>query len=103
VAPGVSTLQLLAPAPEGSEATFRDGTVGRNTFRGFPLHNLDLAMSKRIAIEETQIELRAEAFNLFNAPHFGIPERWLESRAFGQATTTIAPGRVLQLALRFSF
>jgi hypothetical protein len=104
LAPGVSTFQMLATTRDQTGSlVFRDGRLGRNAFRGFSLHNLDLALSKHLPWRERNLEFRAEAFNVFNSPHFGLPERWLESPAFGAATTTVSPARTLQVALKFAF
>jgi hypothetical protein len=47
--------------------------------------------------------LRVDVFNLFDRANFGIPVRLLEAPAFGQAVSTVTPGRRVQLALKFSF
>lgn len=66
--------------------------------------NLDLALSKAIELGESrQIMIRCEAFNALNTPQFGIPQRLLEAPSFGREVRTIAPARLLQLALKFSF
>ena len=103
---GVSVLQLTAEKSDGSllAPNGQAGAVGRNTFRAPGMANLDLALSRTIELGETrQITVRGEAFNVLNTPQFGIPQRLLEAPAFGQEVRTLAPARLLQVALKFSF
>jgi hypothetical protein len=91
------TFSLLAPVGQ-------DGRVGRNTFRAGNVLELDMAVDKRIDFGERQsLLLRVEAFNFINRANYGVPVRFLEARAFGQATETITPGRRIQIVLRYSF
>lgn len=98
----VDPLTLLA-------APGQDGAVGRNTFRsgGFVLVNLALIREFRIPVgrsaEFHKLTFRAEAFNLTNRANFGIPVRFLEAPGFGDATTTVTPGRRIQFGLRYTF
>jgi hypothetical protein len=97
--------QWQAPNPGGCLAIpGQDGMVGRNTFRGWGLYNTDVALSRTIRIRaEHTLQLRAEVFNVLNHPDFGIPDRILESPAFGRAVTTVAPPRTTQLNLKYVF
>ncbi|MBO0861977.1 MAG: TonB-dependent receptor, partial [Chloracidobacterium sp.] len=48
----------------------RQGNLGRNTLRGFPLSQVDLALSRQFNLtERVNIQFRTEAFNLFNHPN----------------------------------
>jgi len=97
LAPGTNPAALLAPP--GS-----DGIVGRNTFRAGSISSIDLALSKTFAFKERyRVAWRLESFNTANRSNFGIPVRILESPAFGQATRTATPNRILQIAGRFDF
>jgi len=50
------------------------GNSGRNTMCGPALKNLDVAISKRIRLNDrASLQFRAEAFNLFNHPNFDVP------------------------------
>jgi hypothetical protein len=54
--------------------TPRQGSLGRNTFRGFSLFEADVAISRRFrVVERYGIQARFEAFNLFNHPNFSPP------------------------------
>jgi hypothetical protein len=88
------------------------GTTPRDFFRGPGRTNLDLALAKTTAItEKVNIELRLEAFNVFNHAEFANPDTNIDDATFGQITsTTIGTGanavqtqRILQLAGRLTF
>lgn len=88
---------LLAPVGQ-------DGRVGRNTFRAGNVLELDLALSKAFHFTSQQrVTLRAEAFNFLNRSNFGVPVRFLEAPAFGQATDLLTPGRRIQVSAKYSF
>ena len=84
------------------------GTVGtRGILRGPKFFNTDLSVSKafRLPFEGHRLELRGEAFNLFNTVNFnasGISLSLANPTTFGQYSTA-ADARVLQLALRYAF
>jgi hypothetical protein len=65
----------------------RQGTLGRNAFRGFPLRQLDLALRRRFAVtERMNLQFRMDVFNVFNRPNFGDPVGDLDSGLFGRST-----------------
>jgi len=81
-----------------------DGSIGRNTFRAGNVLALDLSISKRFRIKESQdIQFRMDVFNFINRANFGIPARYLESSGFGSANDTITPARRIQFALKYNF
>ncbi|HKZ80595.1 MAG TPA: carboxypeptidase regulatory-like domain-containing protein [Pyrinomonadaceae bacterium] len=52
----------------------RQGTLGRNSLRGFRVWQVDLALRRQFNLtERLNIQVRAEAFNIFNHPNFGDP------------------------------
>lgn len=82
---------------------FTIGTASRNPVRGPAYRDLDLALVKRTHLaERTDMELRAEVFDVTNTPAFGMPNGSFGSAAFGSVTTTTTDPRVMQFALRFS-
>jgi hypothetical protein len=64
----------------------RQGTLGRGVLRGFPAYQLDLAVRRKFnLVEGTNLELRADFFNIFNHPNFGTPVSNINSPQFGQS------------------
>ncbi len=79
------------------------GTLPRNTMRGPGQTNLDFSISKHFRIREgMDLELRGDAFNVFNHTEFQNPDTTITDSTFGQISTTYDP-RILQLALHLRF
>jgi len=73
--------------PAGTSA----GDAPRNFARGFRAWQEDLAIRREFPIHERlKLQLRAEAFNVFNHPNFGSIDPNFGSSTFGQATATLA-------------
>jgi hypothetical protein len=82
----------------------QDGRVARNTFRAGSYLDLSAAFIKTFPFGESRaLVFRTEIFNLTNRANFGVPVRYLEAPGFGQATSTLTPGRRVQFNLKFSF
>jgi hypothetical protein len=88
------------------------GTTGRDFFRGPGRVNLDMTLAKNTAItERVNVEIRMDAFNVFNHAQFANPDTNLFDGTFGQITsTTLGSGtgatqtqRIVQLAGRLTF
>jgi hypothetical protein len=81
----------------------RRGTLGRNLFSG-PGQNLtSLSLVKLTRLTDRQsFELRADFNNVFNHANFIQPETLIDRPTFGQVTAA-APGRRIQLSVRYSF
>lgn len=79
----------------------------RDNLRGPHFSNLDLAVAKNfpLASERYKLQFRAEAYNVFNHPNFGLPDTTLTSPTFGviSGLAGTEPSRVMQFALRFDF
>ncbi|HVD92077.1 MAG TPA: hypothetical protein VNC21_07340, partial [Vicinamibacterales bacterium] len=76
------------------------GNAKRNTVRGPKFTQFDLAASKRVAVGgPAHVELRLEAFNLFNRTNFRAPNGVRSAGAFGTITSTYDP-RQLQLGIK---
>jgi Carboxypeptidase regulatory-like domain/TonB-dependent Receptor Plug Domain len=70
--------------------TGQSGTLGRNVLRGLPAWQVDFALRRQINLtEKLKLQLRAEAFNLFNHPNFGTIQTSLTAANFGQATNML--------------
>jgi hypothetical protein len=75
----------------------------RNSFRGPGATNVDIALAKKFKFRErATLELRGDAFNVFNHTQFLNPDTGISDLTFGQISTTAAP-RILQVALHLSF
>jgi hypothetical protein len=87
------------PLPETSQP----GTAPRNSIRGPGLARTDLSLFKNIELVGThQVQFRVEAFNLFNQTRFGNPGTTAGTANFGRLTTA-EDGRIVQLAVKYSF
>ena len=50
-----------------------------------------------------RFDLRADIFNLIDRANYGVPVRLLEAPGFGRATSTVTPGRRIQIGLKYEF
>jgi hypothetical protein len=65
----------------------RQGTLGRNMLRGFPLAQLNFTLRREFPIHERlRLQLRAELFNALNHPAFADPTGSLFATEFGEST-----------------
>jgi len=82
------------------------GTLGRNTFRGPALHNLDVALIKDTPLkfgargEVASLQFRAELFNVFNIVNFGLPSNIVLGPGFGEISRTAGTSRQIQFSLK---
>ena len=77
------------------------GDAKRNSVRGPNFRQFDMAAIKRISLPRSaRIELRLEAFNLFNRVNYGPVNGNRSSAAFGTITSTY-DARQLQLGAKF--
>jgi hypothetical protein len=85
------------------------GNAGRNIIRGPGSNNLDFSMFKSFRImEATNLQFRAEAFNLTNTPTFILPSArsaalTVGNENFGKLAGSGSVGRQLQFGLKFLF
>jgi len=83
---------------------FLPGNAGRNIVRGPGFANLDASVFKDFRIRErTTLQLRLEAFNATNTPHFANPNTDQSQGQFGSITNTVENPRILQLAVKVLF
>jgi hypothetical protein len=83
------------------------GNAPRNAWRGPSVWEMNLAATKRFALpwRATNIEFRAEFFNLFNRTNFRAPSGNsinASNAAFGTITQTYDP-RIIQFGLKMNF
>ena len=95
------------------------GNVGRNTMITPHFQSIDMALSKRFTMpysEQHTIQLRVEAFNVFNHPTWGAPNGNILAgpafagasaaaahQGFGVINSTSLPMRQIQLGFKYSF
>ena len=83
---------------------FRQGTAGRNSLRGPALAETDLSLSKNIIPSERwKLELRADAFNVFNHVNLSNPASQIDGSGPGQITSIQVPMRQMQFGLHLQF
>ncbi len=109
---GQSTGLWINPAAFTVPANGTFGNAGRNLVRAPDLWQVDLAIARVIALSERmRIQLRAEAFNVFNRAEYGSPLADASNTLnFGQINTPVNQGatgsgtpRQFQFALRLIF
>ena len=87
----------------------RFGNVGRNTMRGPGVVNLDMGLFRTFKLTQLfEMQFRAEAFNVFNTPHFGQPNNDANSSNFGrildlQSDDALGASRQFRFGLRVTF
>ncbi len=83
--------------------TAEPGTTPRNSVRGPGFARTDLSLFKNVDLAGThRLQLRLEAFNLWNQTRFGQPGNQIGTANFGRITTA-EDGRIMQLAVKYSF
>lgn len=94
-----SAFRRLDPLTEAGKF----GNAGRNIARGPSYMNVDLSLVRNFALHgDVRLQFRAEAFNVFNHPNFGLPVADLNSPNFGRILTA-GPPRLLQFALKLTY
>ncbi len=94
---------FIAPTP----GTY--GNLGRGTFRGPGLADVDLSLFKNTGItEKTTLQFRVEVFNILNRSNYGPPNATVFSSgavspSAGLITTTATFPRQIQLGLKLIF
>jgi len=112
---------LLERQAFATPAAGQNGNLGRNSFAGPGVFNVDLSVSRSFPLrwlgEGGRVTLRADAYNFFNHANLGNPEGFLGSPDFGVARygrqelssgfPALAPlregARIVQLILRLEF
>lgn len=99
-------------APPAIGDGFGFGDLHRGVFSGPPQDNSDIALAKRISLEQlhdSSLEFRAEFFNAFNHPQFADPSSGcifgcgIGNPSFNQIIATSVSPRIIQFALKYSF
>ena len=76
------------------------GNLGRNAFRGPHVVNMDFSLFKSLPLprEGMNLQLRFEAFNLFNIQNYGPPQNANLTLNTNATTTAVGVGRITTLA-----
>jgi hypothetical protein len=93
------TSAFVQPAP------YTFGNSGRNILRGPSYKNMHLSMAKNFHLpfgEQTRLQLRGDAYNVFNHPNFALPNASIGTPGAG-IISAAEPSRNLQLGARISF
>ena len=78
------------------------GNSGRNSVEGPGYRNLNLAVVKHVPTGPARLQVRLEAFNLFNTANFDLPDGFLGSPTVGRILSA-GPPRRMQLGIRAVF
>jgi hypothetical protein len=79
------------------------GDAGRNILDGPGFANFNMSLMKTTRLREgLDLQLRAEAFNLFNHPNFNLPDNFLGSPTFGRILSAGSP-RHIQFGAKLLF
>jgi len=86
-----------------ASGTPRFGNSGRNILTGPGIQEWDVSLIKRNQVtEKLNLEFRAEFFNIFNHPNFGLPGATIDTQSAGVITSAASP-RDIQLGLKLKF
>jgi len=91
---GSCTADSVFALPVSPSGVFHFGNLGRNAIHGPGFSNTDLSLIKNVRLVGTsRLQLRVEAFNLFNRANLGQPGRvaTVGSTTFGVITNTRFP------------
>ncbi|MPZ16664.1 MAG: hypothetical protein GEV06_01930 [Luteitalea sp.] len=82
---------------------YRQGTAGRNILRGPSYYNADWSLAKTFRLfDDTQLEFRVDAFNVFNHTNLGQPNNTVDGPGAGQIVDVAGDStmRQMQFGLR---
>jgi hypothetical protein len=80
------------------------GNAPRNVAVGPKFWQVDMGLSKLVSLIGTQrLELRVEAFNLFNTFNWGNPALNFNAGTFGRITTQAGDPRIIQFGVKYDF
>lgn len=94
----------IPPVAPGQTFATLFGNAGVGTLRGPAQYNVDSSIFKNIGLPESMnLELRAEIFNIFNTPEFGLPDTYTDTPQAGSITTTAHSSRQIQFAVKLFY
>jgi hypothetical protein len=99
--PAAYAVPALAP---GQTFATEFGDAGVGTLRGPAEYNVDASMFKNFDLPESMnVQLRAEIFNIFNTPEFGLPSGAVDTPQAGSISSTVHSSRQIQFALKLFY
>jgi hypothetical protein len=104
--PNRTFAQWLNPAAFQPVNTMTPGTYGTmpiDAFRGPGRWNVDMSLTRSLPLARQQLQLRLEAFNVFNHINPSNPVTALSNSNFGQITSIASLPRIVQLAVKYIF
>jgi hypothetical protein len=112
VVPGVSLYprhktkaEWFNPAAFTAPPNFTYGTSGYDMLWGPHFQNWDMNLQKNVAWrEQYNLQLRVDAFNVFNHPNFGVPSSAVSNpSSIGVISSQVGENRTIEFAAKFSF
>ncbi|HWB98016.1 MAG TPA: carboxypeptidase regulatory-like domain-containing protein [Bryobacteraceae bacterium] len=92
------------PTAFGTPAPYTYGSAGRDILFGPGRVNFDVSLFKDFLIHEgMKLQFRAESFNVFNTPQFGLPNGSIGNAQAPVISSTVGNPRQMQVALRLQF
>ncbi len=92
---------FTAPVP------YNFGNAGRNILFGPGIFNTDFGLFKRFALDRRgrrrELQIRIEAFNIFNEPHYAQPNATVDLLQAGRITAIVGTMREMQMGLKVLF
>ena len=97
-------LQWINMAAFANATPGQSGNTKRGTIYGPGFWNADLAFSRNVNFPGgRRVEIRVEAFNLFNHVNWANPNVTVDSATAGRITNTVGDPRIMQFALKYGF
>jgi hypothetical protein len=102
---GARTLtNYLNPAAFAYPDAGQLGTMKPRSIEGPGFWTADLALSRLISVRSDHtLELRLEAFNMFNNINWGLPAVNYDAGTFGQITSMAGDPRIVQFGVKYGF
>jgi TonB-dependent receptor-like protein len=102
------TVFVTPPLAPGQQFSHQFGDARIGNLRGPDLVDFDFVLQKNFKIRESQqIEFRAEFFNIFNHPNFGLPgggsQIAVDEPGGAAITNTSIDNRQIEFALKYTF
>jgi hypothetical protein len=95
------------PSAFAAPEPFNFGNAGRNILIGPGVFNTDFGLFKRFRLNNggrsREIQIRLEAFNVFNEPHYAQPNATVDLLQAGRITRIVGTMREMQLGVKFLF